>query len=465
MVVTGLGLVTPLGTGTLHTWQRLIAGDCGVVSLGNDPEFNGFKFPVAVAARVPRPPNRSSEKGQNTSTASSDRNTSSSPVSPRITTPTLPNDSAHISAAHWLPEDGFFRMEQWVTPAEQGCTSPYVHFALSAAWQALSQANWMPTDEGQRQRTGVSFGCGVGDVEETYRTGHALRADGYRRVSPYYLPRVLTNMAAGHTSIRWGFQGPCLAPSTACTTGAHAIGEAFHLIQRGDADVMVAGGTEASITPISVAAFARMRALSTRFNDAPSQASRPFDADRDGFVLGEGAGALVLEDYEHALARGATVLAELCGYGMSADAFHITAPEPSGRGAALCMSRAIQDAGLTSGDIDYVNAHATSTPLGDAAENSAFHSVFGAHAYGMCFSSTKGAVGHTLGAAGAVEAAFCVLAVQHDMVPPTLNLQRTAPEFDLNYAPLRAQARSVRAAMTNSFGFGGTNASLIFAKI
>jgi len=376
-----------------------------------------------------------------------------------------------------------------------------------AAHEALDTAGVLPLSSQDQLRAGVAVGSGVGDVEATYRTGHDLFTAGYKRVSPYYIPRMLGNMAAAHISMLHGLKGPNLAAATACTTGAHAIGDAFRSIQYGDADLMLAGGTEATINAISMAGFCRLRALSTAFNSSPATAPRPFHADRDGFVIGEGAAVLCLEEYEHAMRRGATILAEISGYGMSSDAHHITAPVPDGDGAYRCMSNALRDAGLQPPDIDYINAHATSTPAGDIAECRAIHRLFsGVHAERpVSVSSTKGALGHCLGAAGAIEAALCVLALRSQTVPGTLNLSlprssssssssaaaasaqagvidsdciqlseasssdsssppaRASAATSLHFITATAEHRTVRHCLTNSFGFGGTNASLVIS--
>ncbi|KAI9098694.1 thiolase-like protein [Phlyctochytrium arcticum] len=429
VVVTGLGLVTPLGTGVQHVWSRLTSGESGIVSLqgrkheGTNKTYEGI--PSQVAGIVPR--------GE-------------------------------------LP--GEFNAEHCLSKGDVRNMSPFMHFACSVAQHALEDAQWFPQLEADRHRTGVCFGSGIGCLEEIEKTSSVFESSGLRKVSPYFVPKILVNMAAGHIGLRHGLQGPNHAVSTACTTGAHAIGDAMRFIQYGDADVMVAGGSESSLSPLSLAGFAKARALSTKYNDDPTAASRPFDRDRDGFVIGEGAGCMILEELEHAKKRGARIYAEIKGYGLSCDAHHITAPPDDGNGASRSMRRALEVASMDPIDIDYINAHATSTGLGDLSETRAIKTVFGENP-SIAVSATKGATGHLLGAAGAVESIFTALAVYTNTLPPTLNLQNVDPkeEFSLDYIPLKARDMSganggigVRAAMTNSFGFGGTNASLLFAK-
>ncbi|KNC96477.1 beta-ketoacyl-acyl-carrier-protein synthase II [Spizellomyces punctatus DAOM BR117] len=431
VVVTGLGLVTPLGTGVNHVWSGLLAGRSGITSLkGVKHQGTGRGYediPSQVAALVPR--------GN---------------------------------------KEGEFDVDKWVKKGDVRNMAPFMHYALSAAQQAITDSGWLPTTELEKQRTGVCFGSGIGCLDEMESTAISFAENGMRRISPYFVPKILINLAAGHISMRYGLQGPNHAASTACTTGAHSIGDAMRFIQFGDADVMVAGGSEASVSPLAMAGFAKARALCTKFNDDPEASSRPFDRDRDGFVIGEGAGCMVLEEYEHAKARGARIYAELRGYGLSSDAHHITAPPDDGRGAARSMQRALEIGGLTVEEIDYINAHATSTGLGDLSETRAIKTVFGDCSHKVAVSSTKGAIGHLLGAAGAVEAIFTVLAIVNDALPPTLNLHNPYPreDFSLDYVPLVARdmkgtngGKGVFAALTNSFGFGGTNASLLFAKV
>ncbi len=341
----------------------------------------------------------------------------------------------------------------------------FIVYALAAADEAVKDSGWLPEDEENRERTGVMIGSGIGGLVGITEGAMTLEGKGPGRVSPFFIPSNLINLASGHVSIRYGFKGPNHSAVTACSTGAHAIGDAARIIQWGDADVMIAGGTEAAISRIGVAGFAAARALSTAFNDEPTRASRPWDKDRDGFVMGEGSGVVVLEDYDHAVARGAKIYAEIIGYGMSGDAYHITAPSADGNGGYRAMRMALNRAKLNTDQIDYINAHGTSTPLGDEIELNAVKRLFGDDAYKLSMSSTKSAIGHLLGAAGSVEAIYAILAMRDQVVPPTLNLDNPSEGCDIDLVPHHAKKREVRRVLSNSFGFGGTNASLIFQAV
>ena len=413
VVVTGMGLVTPLGVGIERNWHSLVGGGSGVRAIQS---FDVSDMPVKIAAQVPL------------------------------------GDTA----------EGFFNADDWVPQKEQRRMDGFIVFALAAAAQAIEDSGWTPSDEEARERTGVMIGSGIGGLPGITEGAITLHEKGPRRISPFFIPANLINLASGHVSIRWGYKGPNHAVVTACSTGAHAIGDASRLIQLDDADVMVCGGAEAAICRLGLAGFAAARALSTAFNDEPARASRPWDQDRDGFVMGEGAGVVVLEELEHAQRRGAKIYAEVVGYGMSGDAFHLTAPSEDGNGAFRSMRNALRSARLAPEAIDYINAHGTSTPLGDAVELSAVKRVFGEHAYALSMSSTKSAIGHLLGAAGSVEAIYSILAIRDGVVPPTLNLENPSPDCDIDLVAKEAKERKVGYALSNSFGFGGTNASLIF---
>jgi 3-oxoacyl-[acyl-carrier-protein] synthase II len=413
VVVTGMGLVTPLGSGVKVNWDRLIAGQSGVRAIQN---FDVSDLPARIAGQVP------------------------------------PGDTA----------TGGFNADDYVPPKDQRKMDRFIVYAMGAAHQAVEDSGWKPEDEEGRRRTGVMIGSGIGGLETIYDGSITLKEKGPRRMSPFFIPSALINLASGHVSIKYGFKGPNHAPVTACSTGAHALGDAARMIALDDADVMVAGGAEAAVCRLGLAGFAAARALSTGFNDTPERASRPWDRDRDGFVMGEGAGIVVLEELEHARKRGATIYAELVGYGLSGDAHHITAPSEDGDGAFRAMAAALKRAKLDPGEIDYVNAHGTSTPLGDEIELGAVKRLFGPAAHKISMSSTKSAVGHLLGAAGSVEAIYSILSIKDQVVPPTLNLDNPSEGCDIDLVPKQAKRRKVRAALSNSFGFGGTNASLVF---
>ncbi|GAB2285225.1 hypothetical protein Dimus_019678 [Dionaea muscipula] len=432
VVVTGLGMVTPLGCGVETTWRRLIGEECGVRAITNeDLKMDGFD--------------------------SETRSHVFDQLSSKVAAVVPSGD-----------KDGEFNEQLWVNSKEQRSTARFIGYALCAAAEALDDANWIEIEQQQKERTGVSIGGGIGSICDIVDAAQMICDKRLRRLSPYFIPRILINMASGHVSMKYGFQGPNHAAVTACATGAHSIGDAARMIQYGDADVMVAGGTEASIDALSIAGFCRLKALSTRYNSIPDEASRPFDSGRDGFVIGDGCGIVVLEELEHAKERGAKLYAEVRGYGMSGDAYHITQPHNDGRGAILAMSRALQQANLHPHQVDYINAHATSTPLGDAVEAKAIRTIFGEHAGSgdLALSSTKGAVGHLLGAAGAVEAIFTILAIHQGVAPLTLNLSQPDPVFADGFMPLAASKEmTISAAISNSFGFGGTNASLLFTSL
>jgi 3-oxoacyl-[acyl-carrier-protein] synthase II len=414
VVVTGLGMVTPLAAGVEPTWRRLLAGESGAARVES---FDVSDIACQIAAQVPR------------------------------------------GAA---PDA--FNPDEWMEPKEQRKVDDFIVFALAAAGQALRDADWAPKTYEDQVDTGVLIGSGIGGLGGIYEASVTLHDKGPRRISPFFIPGRLINLAGGQVSIAHGLKGPNHAVATACSTGAHAIGDAGRLIALGDAKVMVAGGAESAVNRLALAGFAACRALSTAFNDRPQQASRPYDRDRDGFVMGEGAGCVVLEDYEHAKARGARIYAELVGYGLSGDAYHVTSPAPDGDGAYRAMSAALKRAGLTPAEIDYVNAHGTSTPLGDEIELRAVERLLGNAAATTTMSSTKSSIGHLLGAAGAVEAIFSILAIRDQIAPPTLNLDNPSVETAIDLAPHVARKRKIDIALSNSFGFGGTNASVIFKQ-
>ncbi|MGB0960486.1 MAG: beta-ketoacyl-ACP synthase II [Halocynthiibacter sp.] len=415
VVVTGLGMVTPLGDGVDVTWDRLIAGESGA---GPITRFDAERVATKYACEIP--------VGDGT--------------------------------------NGTFNPDTYMEPKERRKVDDFILYGLAAAEQAVTDANWKPTDEKDLLRTGVMLGSGIGGLSSIADTAVLLNEKGPRRVSPFFIPGSLINLISGQVSIKYGFKGPNHAVVTACSTGAHAIGDAARLIQWGDADVMIAGGAESPICELGIAGFNACKALSTKRGDDPKAASRPYDEDRDGFVMGEGAGVLVLEEYEHAKARGAKIYAEVLGYGLSGDAYHITAPASDGDGGFRSMSAALDRAGITAADIDYINAHGTST-MADTIELGAVERMMGDAASGATMSSTKSSIGHLLGAAGAVEGIFCVLAIRDQIAPPTLNLETPAVESKLDLAPNKAVKREINIALSNSFGFGGTNASLVLGKV
>jgi 3-oxoacyl-[acyl-carrier-protein] synthase II len=416
VVVTGIGLLTPLGRGVDHVWSRLLNAQSGITLIDR---FDVSDISSKIAGLIPY-----GDEGP----------------------------------GHFNPEDV-------VPKKDQRKMDEFIVGALAAAEEAIEDSGWTPDDEEALWRTGVMIGSGIGGLQWIARGAVTIEEGGPRKLSPFFIPAALINLASGHVSIRYGFKGPNHAVVTACSTGAHAIGDAARLIALDDADVMVAGGAEAAICRLGLAGFAAARALSTGFNDTPEKASRPWDEQRDGFVMGEGAGVIVLEELEHAKARGAHIYAEVKGYGLSGDAYHITAPSPDGSGGYRAMKAALDRAGFNGDEIDYINAHGTSTPLGDEIELGAVKRLFGDHAASLSMSSTKSAIGHLLGAAGAVEAIFSILALRDDVVPPTLNLDEPSESCrGVDLVPHEAKERPVRAALSNSFGFGGTNASLIFTQ-
>ncbi|TCP87383.1 3-oxoacyl-[acyl-carrier-protein] synthase II [Rhizobium sp. PP-CC-2G-626] len=414
VVITGTGMVSPLGCGTEASWARLIAGDNAARTV---TEFDVSDLPAKIACRIPF------------------------------------GDGSN----------GTFNADDWMEPKEQRKVDPFIIYAMAAADMALDDAGWHPKTDDDQIATGVMIGSGIGGLEGIVEGGYTLRDKGPRRVSPFFIPGRLINLASGQVSIRHKLRGPNHSVVTACSTGAHAIGDASRLIALGDADVMVAGGTESPISRIALAGFAACKALSTQHNDDPTKASRPYDKDRDGFVMGEGAGIVVLEELEHAKARGAKIYAEIVGYGLSGDAFHITAPSEDGDGAYRCMKMALKRAGLQPSDIDYINAHGTST-MADTIELGAVERVVGDSASGIAMSSTKSAIGHLLGAAGSVEAIFCALAIRDNIAPPTLNLDNPSVETVIDLVPHTARKKTIDVALSNSFGFGGTNATLVIQR-
>jgi len=415
VVVTGLGMVTPLGGNVETSWANLIAGKSGAVKIDR---FETADLQAKIACLLP-----------------------------------LGDGS-----------DGTYNADQWMEPKDQRKVDAFIVYAMAAATQALDDAGWHPKTADEQATSGVLIGSGIGGLQGIEDAALTLHSKGPRRISPFFIPGRLINLAGGQVSIRHGLKGPNHAVVTACSTGAHAIGDAARLIAFGDADVMVAGGTESPVCRLALAGFAACRALSTSFNDEPTKASRPYDRDRDGFVMGEGAGCVVLEEYEHAKARGAKIYCEVIGYGLSGDAFHITAPSEDGDGAYRCMQAAIKRAGITPAEIDYINAHGTST-MADTIELAAVERLVGNAAATLSMSSTKSATGHLLGAAGAIEAIFSILAIRDQVVPPTLNLDNPEVETPIDLVPLTAKKREVKTVLSNSFGFGGTNASVVLRQV
>ena len=423
VVVTGIGLLTPLGQGTELSWKAILAGKSGAGRISHfDPEV----YACQVACEVPRVDGRGGG-------------------GPDI--------------------EGSFDPDRTMAPKDQRRVDDFILYAVAAADEAVRDSGWVPETAEDAERTGVIIGSGIGGLATIEINSVELHEKGPRRISPFFIPSALINLASGQVSIKYGFKGPNHSVVTACATGAHAVGDAARMIKYGDADVMVAGGAEAAICPVGIAGFIACRAMSTGFNTAPERASRPYDKDRDGFVMGEGAGVLVLEEYEHAKARGAKIYAEVAGYGMAGDAYHITAPAEDGDGGFRAMRAALKDAGVSPADVDYINAHGTSTPLGDEIELGAVTRLLGDAARSATMSSTKSATGHLLGAAGAIEAAFTCLAIRDQVAPPTINLENPSVETVIDLVPNKPKPMTINVALSNSFGFGGTNASVVFKKV
>jgi 3-oxoacyl-[acyl-carrier-protein] synthase II len=416
VVVTGMGIASPLGLGVERVWNRLIEGQSGISAIQS---FDVSELPAKIAGQVPA----------------------------------------------GTREDGGLTLSEWIPVKDQRKMDRFIHLALVAAIEAVEDSGWLPEDEESREATGVMIGSGIGGLQTIYEASIQIHEGKIKRLSPFFIPSALIKLASGHLSIKYGFKGPNHSAVTACATGVHAIGDATRLIMWGDADVMVAGGAEASVVPLGIGGFCAARALSTDFNDTPAKASRPWDKDRDGFVMGEGAGVVVLEELEHARARGAKIYGEVVGYGLSGDAYHITAPAEGHDGAFRAMRAAFRSGGIAPGDVQYVNAHGTSTPLGDDLELEAVERFFGDDAQGLAMSSTKSAIGHLLGAAGAVEAIFSLLAIRDNVAPPTLNLDEPSRASVIDRVAHAAQERPIDCVLSNSFGFGGTNASVIFRRV
>jgi 3-oxoacyl-[acyl-carrier-protein] synthase II len=416
VVITGMGIVCPLGLGVEHVWRKLVEGQSGITAVTS---FDTAELNAKIGGQVPAGPKA----------------------------------EGRLDLAEWIPVKDQKKMDR------------FMQLGVVAAVEAVEDSGWVPQTEEDKCATGVMIGSGIGGLQAIYEGSVLVHEGKARRMSPFFIPSALINLVSGHVSIRYGFKGPNHAVVTACATGVHAIGDAARLIAFGDADVMVAGGAEATVNPLAIAGFCAARALSTGFNDRPAEASRPWDKDRDGFVMGEGAGIVVLEEYEHAKARGAKIYAEVVGYGMSGDAHHITAPADHHEGALRAMKAALKSGGISPADIQYVNAHGTSTPLGDDLELEAVETLFGDDAKGVAMSSTKSATGHLLGAAGAIEAIFSILAIRDRVAPPTLNLLEPSRASVIDRVALTAQDRRIETVLSNSFGFGGTNASILFRKV
>jgi 3-oxoacyl-[acyl-carrier-protein] synthase II len=416
VVVTGMGLVTPLACGVKPSWDRIIKGESAIKPI---KRFDVSDLPARIGGEVPS-----------------------------------------ISE-----QDDGFDANAVMPKKEQRRVDTFILYGMAAAIEAIEDSGWLPEDEESKQRTGVTIGSGIGGLPSIEENSILVHEQGPRKLSPFFIPGSLINLVSGQISIKYGFQGPNHSVVTACSTGAHAIGDASRFIQYGDADVMIAGGAESALCRIGMAGFSSARALSTSFNETPEKASRPWDKARDGFVMGEGAGVVVLEEYEHAKKRGAKIYAEVVGYGLSGDAHHITSPEPSGSGGFRAMKAALGHSGLSTSDIDYINAHGTSTPMGDTIELGAIKQLFGEHAYKLSMSSTKSSIGHALGAAGGIEAIFAILAMNNNIAPPTLNLDNPDEGCDIDLVPHKAKEREIKAVLSNSFGFGGTNASLVMKQV
>lgn len=423
VVITGIGIVSPLAATREASWKRLLDGQSGA---GRIDAFEPDNVPCKIAFQVPWKSGRGGGS----------------------------EDDPHA-----------FDPDSVMSAKERRRIDEFILYAMAAADEAVADSGWKPETDEDQHRTGVLIGSGIGGLQSIYETSITLHEQGARRVSPFFIPSALINLASGQVSIKHGFKGPNHSVVTACATGAHAIGDSARLIQYGDADVMVAGGSEAVICELAIAGFCAAKAMSTKFNDTPEKASRPYDEERDGFVMGEGAAILILEEYEHAKARGAQIYAEVAGYGLTGDAFHITAPAEGSEGGYRAMKMAVEHSGIPLDQIDYVNAHGTSTPKGDEGEVGAVERLFGAHSKNLSLSSTKSAVGHLLGGAGAIEAAFCALAIRDQIMPPTLNLDNPSVETEIDLIPHKAKKGDVRAVVSNSFGFGGTNASLVLKRV